>query len=560
MVRLAAAAAFLGSFAAAATIGDLLSLRESTKDLGVVELLEDVERIVAQPVTVGASSWRDGIMRPLIDRAVFWAKDLESRGLLGRSDYPYFNVIPMYQASAVPEGPEVAISADCFQEIRARARTRADGGIDVEVHAAQAKSAACSDNFLLLTTSGWKYYHLFAEGEHTIPWEVPADASDADRYDIAAKGIRVHRFMTDMATWAANLADTALLFEGEALNHITEAAARRNVDFLERYTHFSMPKAPEGAAFNVTKDGVRSGDFFGITRLDGLDPMLAWGMGSTTGHMAVAIWRTEESGARELYVVEATVKDAYWPEDGVQMHRWDEWIALCRRASFNMVHVPLDERHAAMFDEQRAWAFVEENLGLDYGYHTLLWGWIDTAQDNYPCLPPDFSSRCLHWELIETLFAIVDRKSPSTADQLWTEAMNKRLGTDGLRTAEAWRAADEQVVAGVGAKALFSVPEQDGWTYRTTRGGEPTTGRSMVCCVAVCSVWRAAGVLDGLDFNCGEQVNSDDHQLRIFEGEYRQVMGDYVLSLNGFNEEEPYDHMHESCESLPPDYERHEGC
>eukprot|EP00339_Tiarina_fusa_P021209 CAMPEP_0117027492 /NCGR_PEP_ID=MMETSP0472-20121206/20089_1 /TAXON_ID=693140 ORGANISM="Tiarina fusus, Strain LIS" /NCGR_SAMPLE_ID=MMETSP0472 /ASSEMBLY_ACC=CAM_ASM_000603 /LENGTH=48 /DNA_ID= /DNA_START= /DNA_END= /DNA_ORIENTATION= len=33
---------------------------------------------------------------------------------------------------------------------------------------------------------------------------------------------------------------------------------------------------------------VHSGDFIGIIRLDGLDPMLAWGMGSTTGHTTVA--------------------------------------------------------------------------------------------------------------------------------------------------------------------------------------------------------------------------------------------------------------------------------
>lgn len=34
---------------------------------------------------------------------------------------------------------------------------------------------------------------------------------------------------------------------------------------------------------------VHSGDFFGVIRLDGLDPMLAWGMGSTTGHTTVAM-------------------------------------------------------------------------------------------------------------------------------------------------------------------------------------------------------------------------------------------------------------------------------
>jgi len=26
--------------------------------------------------------------------------------------------------------------------------------------------------------------------------------------------------------------------------------------------------------------------------------------------------------------------------------------------------------------------------GLNYGYHNMLWGWIDTIKDNYPCTPP----------------------------------------------------------------------------------------------------------------------------------------------------------------------------
>lgn len=39
---------------------------------------------------------------------------------------------------------------------------------------------------------------------------------------------------------------------------------------------------------DIDEDLVHSGDFFGIIRLDGLDPMLAWGMGSVTGHTTIA--------------------------------------------------------------------------------------------------------------------------------------------------------------------------------------------------------------------------------------------------------------------------------
>ena len=36
------------------------------------------------------------------------------------------------------------------------------------------------------------------------------------------------------------------------------------------------------------------GDTFNIMRLDGLDPMIAWAMGSATGHTAMALWRNNE--------------------------------------------------------------------------------------------------------------------------------------------------------------------------------------------------------------------------------------------------------------------------
>lgn len=79
---------------------------------------------------------------------------------------------------------------------------------------------------------------------------------------------------------------------------------------------------------NISEAEVHSGDFLGVIRLDGLDPMLAWAvsagahmlaflivlffkMGSTTGHTTVALWIDGE-----LYICESTVKDSYWPTNG----------------------------------------------------------------------------------------------------------------------------------------------------------------------------------------------------------------------------------------------------
>ncbi len=33
---------------------------------------------------------------------------------------------------------------------------------------------------------------------------------------------------------------------------------------------------------------IKSGDYLAIARLDGLDPLIMWGIGSATGHSAIA--------------------------------------------------------------------------------------------------------------------------------------------------------------------------------------------------------------------------------------------------------------------------------
>jgi hypothetical protein len=129
--------------------------------------------------------------------------------------------------------------------------------------------------------------------------------------------------------------------------------------------------------------------------------------------------------------------------------------------------------------------------------------------ENFPCLPPDFSSNCLQWEVLEPFIALVDRKIPEIGDMIWNPGMAKRLGTDALRTAELYYEADKQ---GMTPTDVIQVVEQDSWRYNTTRWGEPYVGQAMVCCVFVCNTWKSAGVFGELadSVNCAEFTNWDD--------------------------------------------------
>ena len=56
---------------------------------------------------------------------------------------------------------------------------------------------------------------------------------------------------------------------------------------------------------------------------------------------------------------------------------------MARKAEYNFVWVPIDR--SLEFDEDKANFFIDEFLGIDYGYEVILFGQLDTIKDNLPC-------------------------------------------------------------------------------------------------------------------------------------------------------------------------------
>lgn len=224
-----------------------------------------------------------------------------------------------------------------------------------------------------------------------------------------------------------------------------------------------------------------------------------------------------------------------------------------------MVWAPLTAAARSSYNETAAIEFFESVEGLDYGFYNMIFAWIDTAAKNFPCLPPDYASNCMQWELFEPLLAHIDRRIPEIGDKIINGALNVRLGTSGLRTVEAYMEGSRR---GIRSIDLMTSVELDSYVYDTTRNGVPARGKSMVCCVFVCNMWKAAGVFGELtqDINCAEQTNWDDYSLTIMDQGQRQIIGDYSLELAGYSTRAPYAHMNEKCGSLPPDYIREAGC
>ena len=501
------------------------------------------------------------------------------------STYPYWRMIPAHMASLIPgqssEWTGDKSSGACFGHVSAISYRESDGSYTLSFKLKDAHSVLCSDTYLLATLEGLMV-HTFTclsllgsslcDHSESVTWKPASDASAAELWDIDNKGVRVFRFTDDIVTSIEQLTSTLNLFSPLLSASVSDEAAAANIDFLAKYANVSIHKR-DVQTVPVDDALIQSGDFFGVMRLDGLDPMLAWAMGAHTGHTVLAV-RNTSSGY--LYIHEATNNNSYWDTNGVQVHPYHEWLAKAKKANYNIVWAPLTQAARAQFNATAALEYFASVEGFDYGYQNILWGWQDTVEDNYPCLPPSFGDLCLKPAHVQILFGALDRAVNATANVLFLQAWNKRVGTQGLTFAQVLQYANQS--AGIRAEDIPVIVEKDSWVYETTRHGVAAVGPALVCCSFVCNMWKAGGLFADLtrEINCAEQTNLDDYTLDLLtypatlpkecssadpHNRLCQLEGAYSVDLGeAYGTRTPYAHMDESCPSRAPAYDRPDKC
>jgi len=361
---------------------------------------------------------------------------------------------------------------------------------------------------------------------------------------------------------------TLALFAAYDTLAVDPEAAALNVQFLREYAwkNMTLRKTQE---VTLDESQIYDGDFFGVIRLDGLDPVLAWAMGSVTGHTTIALRNPQG----ELQVCESTTNSSYWPVDGIQCTPYKQWLQLAKAASYQVTHAPLSEANRAIFNSTAAWNYFKTVEGYQYGYVNQFWGWLDTDEQNYPCLPPDFKNCMVHHHF-EILTGWLDKFDPTLTETFMKQSLNARFGTSFPTLVEIYQYASGK---GLSVPALYETIEFDSYVYDTTRYGKPAKGPSMVCCVFVCQMWKNGGLYEsiGNDLNCGETTNWDDYAQHIFVDNYQrppqcvsadpnnpncQLEGAYTLVFDSYDTKQPFEHMAEKCPSQNPYYTRPQNC
>ncbi|KAL5725288.1 hypothetical protein ACHQM5_008448 [Ranunculus cassubicifolius] len=428
------------------------------------------------------------------------------------------------------------------------------GGGTIHLETSEAHSWTCMDLYVFATPYRvtWDYY--FSARKHTLEiesWEEPAELEYVKQH-----GISVFLMPSGMLGTLMSLIDVLPLFSNSGWGQ------KSNLAFLEKHMGATFEKRPKPWIATINPEEVHSGDFLAVSKIrgrwGGFETLEKWVTGAFAGHTAVCL--KDDQG--KLWVGESGHENEKG-EEIIVVIPWEEWWELTLKDNSNpqIALLPLHPDVRAKFNNTAAWAYARSMSGKPYGYHNMIFSWIDTITDNYP--PP------LDSHLVISMMSMWTRVQPSYAANMWNEALNKRLGTEDL---DLYGILEETEKRGMTFDHLLTIPEQDEWVY--------SDGKSTTCVAFILSMYKEAGILGPLSnsIQVTEFTIRDAYMLKIYENNHTrlpnwcnngdnqlqlpfcQILGEYRMEFPLYNTIEPYANMNENCPSLPPTYERPVKC
>ena len=497
-----------------------------------------------------------------IDLSFGNGEPIENEDLCLKRPYPArpepYHFIPVIRAKLKDVGEKYSFPSRCFKKNIVFFKDMSKDKITLTLQNFNKTDTFCSELFIFHTTDHNFLQFVAFQGEHEI---VLKRITKDDKDEIKVNGIKLLSFCGNFKNTIKSLLNTLKAFYGgmgldpNAKNPkfrptISRDQEKANLRTLELFNYYT-PRRRNKTITSFDKKYIHSGDAILISRMDGLDPMIMIGSGGRAGHTCICSWMDGE-----LYVFEAQAA-LYWPRNGIQKNKFDDWVQWAHNADFNAVLLPLREEYRNKLDVDKAnkW-FTEEVEGLPYGFHNFIFTWIDTTTENFPYVTTH--------EFVELVFSLISKIYPKASDLIITEALNIRLGTKDLTiqqiTAEAAR-------RGKTFEELIAEPEQEGWEYHD--------GLSYVCgCLAI-AYYEHGGMFGDMEILPNEFTPRDVYTLDIFDKNpdrpqeciddnpdvpYCQLTGKFVLELDNYSTVTPYSHMNEKCPSQGPDFIRRDGC
>jgi len=201
--------------------------------------------------------------------------------------YPFFSFVPLYVGSVMPGGSPLVISTPCFSKVTITASDWEVNRSTVTIDSAGGTGVGCQDDYLLGTISAGGRQKSGHPGPGYTEWD-RSNYTNAENWDVNTKGIRIFRFLESTQDNVNDLNKTIALFANYGTAQVDPTSAALNVQFLRDYAWKNMTLR-QTQEVTLNESQLYDGDFLGVIRLDGLDPTLAWAMGSVTGHTTIAL-------------------------------------------------------------------------------------------------------------------------------------------------------------------------------------------------------------------------------------------------------------------------------
>ncbi|KAJ3687363.1 hypothetical protein LUZ61_016527 [Rhynchospora tenuis] len=469
------------------------------------------------------------------------------------------DLLPSFVGSVASAENKIQWKGACFYENEAWLEFHNEsqskyGGGKLHIKVNKAHSWTCMDLYLFATPYQitWDYY--FISREHTLNFKEWVNQKEYEF--VKHNGVSIFLMQSGMLGTLKAMWDVFPLFSDSGWGESS------NLAFLKKHMGATFEKRPEPWVSELNPDDIHSGDILVISKIKGrwggFETLEKWVTGAYAGHSAVCL----KDSDGKLWVGESGHENEEG-EDIIVVMPWEEWWQFEQTQDDSDPHIALLPLHPDMrkkFNETAAWEYAKSMSGYPYGYHNMIFSWIDTLSDNYP--PP------LDSHVVASVMTMWSHIQPAYAANMWNEALNKRLNTTGLDLPDIIIESERR---GISFEKLLTIPEKDDWVY--------SDGKSTSCVVFILEMYKVAGLFDPIasSIQATEFTIKDAYSLNFFEDNmtrlpdwcnkddsvkmpYCQILGKYRMELPDYNTMQPYPNMNEKCASLPPDYLRDDYC
>jgi len=219
-----------------------------------------------------------------------------------------FMFLPSYTGQIKPANPKVSFEGNCFEEITFEMVYDESNPAEFQVLATTSKkrTATCSDWFLFGNTEITHAEEFVLPGQHKLKFKAPGPHVQED---VKVNGLETYLFCESMRDELISVFNTVKMYVGGLGMHgkiplfepaVPEYMIEANRDFLKWSLDWDLEERTNGTNVEIDESEIASGDYFAVTRLDGLDPMIMWGTGSHSGHSVIALRMDGE-----LYITES---------------------------------------------------------------------------------------------------------------------------------------------------------------------------------------------------------------------------------------------------------------